>query len=325
MPDISYTFRGMNNVDDPLDVGAPVPRIRQLRFTEAVSIVNADPDNDGRVALRPGYVKRYSGDILSAWANDEYILFHEGILLKRLSLIPGATTHSLKIGLSESQPAVFCEVNGLVVYSDGTIISRIWQGKDYPMPVPTEQFKIPTPAGQCLALFYRRLLVGALDILYVSDPDTVEQMDDRLCRFPLGGRIGMIAPVDDGVYVSTDARIYFLGGHGPHEWSQPGAVVKVADYPAISGTDIILNAGLTGIEGAKGNLALFTTAKGFCFGLNGGNLINTSEWTVHPETSDRGTAIVREENGLAHYLVAMGAAGSPFNVIQLPTTTVDSI
>lgn len=54
----TFKFKGMNNVDDPADVGAPErdPRTRAVTFTEAVDLVNVDPDDDGNVARRPAVV-----------------------------------------------------------------------------------------------------------------------------------------------------------------------------------------------------------------------------------------------------------------------------
>lgn len=313
MDRIEYTFVGMNNVDDPASVGAPVPESRRLIFTEGVSIINADPDNTGGVSLRPGQVARYAGNVLSMWGDDELILFHEGILLKRF-WPETLTATTLRIGLGALQPAVFCRVNDLVVYTDGAIISRVFEGKDYPIPTPTEEFKLPVPPGQCLALFYRRLLIGSGEVLYISDPDTVAQMDSRLCQFPFGGRIKLIAPVDTGVYVGAGEAIYFLTGRGPTEWSQPGAVRKVASYAAIPGTAVSLKAELTDLSNAHGNITQFTTTRGICYGLNGREFVNVTEHKVQPPPGKTGCAVLREQNGLTHYLTVLrDCAAEPYN------------
>jgi hypothetical protein len=47
-------------------------------------------------------------------------------------------------------------------------------------------------------------------------------------HFP-GGRIILIAPVQDGIYVSTEKAIYFLSGLNPKEW----ACTAVCEYPAV--------------------------------------------------------------------------------------------
>ena len=311
MAKVSYKFSGMNNVDDVADVGAPIPKIRQLIFTQGVELVNVDPDNDGGCALRPGQLRRYSGDVAAMGAADaDGFYFQEGLLLKRLN-VPAFTSTVIYVGLRGE--VVFQVVNNVIVYTDGYVIRKIYRGADYPLPEPTQQFKIQTPAGQCLALFYRRLLVGVRDVLYVTDPDTVDQVDSRFCEFPMMGWINLIAPTDEGVFVSTDKGIYHLAGRGPLAWKEPGAVTRVADYPAISGTAVTLKAELTGFNNVAGNIAQFMTPRGVCYGLNNGMLVNVTEETVHPSGATRGTAVLREQGGLVHYLAVLRDAAEQFN------------
>ena len=314
---ITFKFRGMNNVDDPTEVGAPTVEKGKLTFAEGVSMINLDSDNQFRASMRPGQIQRYSGSILSAFSNDDTFLIHQGYFLKRF--YPETyTTAILKIGMSTLRPAVFCEVNGVIVYTDGTMISRIYQGIDYPMPVPTDQFKLPTPAGQCLALFFRRLLIGVIDELCVTDPDTVEQMDKRLCYFPLDGMITAIMPVDDGVYVGTSVSVWHLAGRGPTEWALPHHVTRVAPYPVIPGTDIQLKAELTGMN-TSGNIAMFTTTRGICYGLNGGQFINATEEKLQPPSGLTGCAILREQSGVNHYLTILrDTVTTPYNAYAEP-------
>lgn len=55
-----FRFKGMNNVDDPADVGSPerdaLTQRSTTQYTEAVSLVNVDIDNDGGVSRRSGLV-----------------------------------------------------------------------------------------------------------------------------------------------------------------------------------------------------------------------------------------------------------------------------
>lgn len=318
---ITYKTYGRNNVDEVLDVGGRVPKIRAVVFTEMADLVNADPDNNGGCSLRPGYLQRYDGDVRTMWANDDIILFQEGPALKRFNPDDFSSTF-LNLLLDPDTDANFCDVNGLVMYSDGTIIRKVYEGTDYGLTATTEEFKVPTPAGQVMAEFYRKLLVGVGAELCVSDPDTVDYMDSRLCRFPMGGRILMIAPVDDGVYLSTDKKIYFLAGGNQFEWSQPRGVRKVADYPAIKGSDIRMKAEKTGLEKVDGNLVMFATEMGYCYGLNGGFLLNVTEGKVRPGVFEAGTAVLREGGTRGrHYLAVLRTAAGAFHGEVVNTNT----
>jgi hypothetical protein len=304
MGSVTYKTIGRNHIDDPLDVGAQVPKIRKLIFTEMVELVNADPDDNGGCSLRPGFVKRYSGDVNSMFANDDIFLFQEGTTLKRLNPADFSSTF-LNIAIDDAADVAFCDVNGLVVYSDGTTVRKVSNGIDYALTVSTEEFKEATPAGTVMAVFYRKLLVGSGGVLHVTDPDTVDWMDSRLCRFKMGNEITMIAPVDDGVYVSTEEKIFFLAGSDQYEWSQPRNVRKVADHPAIKDTAVRMKSEKTGLDKVDGNLVMFATEMGYCYGLNGGMLLNATQDKVRPGPFASGTAVLRENSGSRHYLAVL--------------------
>lgn len=57
---VTFRFKGMNNVDDPTDVGASerdaLAQRATTQYTEAVDLVNVDIDNDGGISLRSGLV-----------------------------------------------------------------------------------------------------------------------------------------------------------------------------------------------------------------------------------------------------------------------------
>lgn len=317
---VTYKAYGRNNVDNALNVGAQVPKIRAVIFTELVDLVNADPDNNGGCSLRPGYLQRYDGDVRSMFANDDIILYQEGPALKRFNPADYSSSF-LNLSLDPDVDANFCDVNGLVMYSDETILRKVYEGADYGLTATTEEFKVTTPAGQVMAEFYRKLLVGVGSELCVTDPDSVDYMDSRLCRFPFGGTILMIAPVDNGVYLSTDTKIYFLAGGNQMEWSQPRNVRKVADYPAIKGTAIRMKAEKTGLEKVDGNLVMFSTEMGYCYGLNDGVLLNVTEERVRPGVFAAGTAVLREGNTGRHYLAVLRTAAGAFHGEVVNTKT----
>lgn len=312
MPTITYKHYGRNNVDDALNVGAPVPKIRQLIFTEGTDLVNVDPDNDGGCSRRGGFVQRYTGNVRSMFANDDIILFHEGTALKRFD--PDVYTSTfLNISLGATADVAYSDVNGLIVYSDNTIIRKIYAGADYPLATPTAEFKLPVPAGRCFARFKQHLLVGQADGFVVTDPESVDEMDRRQCYFPLGGPTIDILPIDGGLYVSTDTRTLFVEGHGLPQWLQPGAVREVLPVPMIPGAGILLKGCHTGLKDVFGNICMFATSMGYCYGLPGGMLIST-EAKVRPGTTfTAGTALLREMDGLRHYLAVLRTAAGAYH------------
>lgn len=313
MPTITYKHYGRNNVDDALNVGAPVPNIRQLIFTEAKDLVNADPDNDGGCSLRPGFLKRYSGNVRSMFANDDIILFHEGTALKRFNPDTFGSTF-LNIAVDDEADMAYCDVNGLIVYSDGTLIRKIYQGADYALSTVSSASKIQTPAGRSFARFKMHLLVGQDDGFVATDPESVDEMDRSSCYFPLGGPAIEIMPVDDGLYVSTDKCVKFIAGHGLPQWLQPGAVDTAFNYPALPGTGVPIKVNMTGLKDVPGKEAvMFATEMGYCYGLPGGIVVSTMDKVRSSSSFVAGTAILRELNGMRHYLAVLRTAAGVYH------------
>ncbi len=311
MPTIIYKHYGRNNVDDALNVGAPVPKIRRLIFTESVDLVNVDPDNDGGCSRRGGFVKRYSGNVRSMFGNNDIILFHEGTALKRFNPDTFGSTF-ININVQSGADVAYQEVNGLIVWSDGTIIRKVYGGTDYPLTAPTAALKVATPPGRCFSMFKHHLLVGQNDGFVMTDPEIVDEMDSRQCYFPMGGPAIEILPVDGGLYVSLDTSTYFVEGHGLPQWLQPGAVRKVLDVPMIPGAGITLKGEQTGLKDVSGNICMFATSIGYCYGLPGGIVITTRD-KVRPGTFVAGTALLREQNGMRHYLAVLRTAAGAFH------------
>ncbi len=319
MPTITYKHYGRNNVDDALNVGAPVPNIRRLVFTEAVDLVNADPDNDGGCSRRGGFVKRCTGNVRSMFANDDIILFHEGSALKRFDPDTFGSTF-VNINVQNGADVAYQDVNGLIVWSDGTIIRKVYGGVDFPLAAPAAAFKAATPAGRCFAVFKQHLLVGQDDGFVVTDPESVDEMDSNQCRFPMGGPAIEILPVDSGLYVSLDTVTYFVEGHGLPQWLQPGAVRRVLDVPIIPGTGISLQGEQTGLKDVTGNICMFATSVGYCYGLAGG-IVFTTRNKVRPGEFSAGTAVLREQNGMRHYLAVLRTAAGAFHGEVVNTKT----
>jgi hypothetical protein len=304
MATVTYKHYRQNTVDDPINVGAPVPNVHQTVYTEGVSLVNADPDNDGGCSMRPGFIQRYTGNVSAMFANDDIFLFQDGTSLKSLN----ATNYSSAfIRLLLAGTANFVYVNGLVVWSDGTSIRKVYGGADYAFTAPTDEFKVATPAGSPMCVFNGHLLIGQADGFVVTDPESVDQMDNRQCRFPLGEPVILFAPVDNGIYISTPTRFLFLAGYGPPQWLAPGAVREVFHHPAIPGTAVRFKSDLTGLENVNGNMVAITTPVGICHGLNDGIFLNVTQDKDAPGASyTSGTAVVRKSsNDLYHYLVLL--------------------
>ena len=176
------------------------------------------------------------------------------------------------------------------------------------------QFGEPAPIGHALAWFRGHMLVAQGPVLWYSHPYRYE-------LFPLGrafkvlpADITMVAPVEDGVFVSAD-QTYFLSGASPSEW----VLKTVASYPALPGTQSYARAeaGTVGEgEGLAMRTVFWSSNRGHCMGGNGGLFNNLTDVRYSYPGAQRGAGIVREVNGTNQYLSVLEGTGVAVNAAE---------
>jgi hypothetical protein len=174
------------------------------------------------------------------------------------------------------------------------------------LPLGT-QFLSPALPGTDLAEFAGYILMARGNVLYRSEPFAPELFDLRK-GLPFAGRITLVAPVDDGVYLGTESEVIWLSGRKPAEWLG----VQRLNYGVIPGT---LAQGLAEdiAEGQQGPAALFATTNGICAGLNGGSVLNLTGDRFNYPVMDEGAAVVRDLGGSVQYLVTLRGTERPGN------------
>jgi hypothetical protein len=322
MSKVTYKIGGMNNVDDPAEVGRPADS-RALVFTEGVLMVNVDP---GPVTtLRPGYSVALPGAHHSGWS-DPYngtpaeAYFVTGTLLNRLN--SDGTVTAVKFDLIPDIPVAFCQVNEAVAYSNGIQFGVIEDGADTAPFFPTDQFKERMVAGKMMEWFNGRLyalvdnppgVVGCA--LICSDsldvPGGIESMDTRQNVVDVfEGAGAMLQRVDDGLFVGTDLETFFLGMSDAVLNGGLQTQVSVAPYGVIPGTCRPIKGELLG---KSGNCCLWYSQRGVCLGTTGGGFINITQDKVSIPTGERGTALIWEKNGKVMYRAVMEGSGEAYN------------
>ncbi len=126
---------GVNNRRPDTDL--VVPKVgAYLRFG-----VNVDLHASGRMKRRPGFTESLAGaDCHSLWATPDESLAYavDGTTLYELSGPPEAIAKTaVRSGLTPGARLSFTDVNGVTIYTDGTVLRKIIAGADYPLGPPT--------------------------------------------------------------------------------------------------------------------------------------------------------------------------------------------
>jgi hypothetical protein len=299
---VEYEIATANNVKHPI--------LLDLGKGECAKLENVDILN-GSVKRRQGYTEVSLGNCHSGWSHPTK---EEGYYVKddTLFLFDGVSHISI---VSVTGPrCCFCQVNDLVIYSDGTDIGAIKGGAVVSVPVPIEDYKIPLIGGQCLEFFNGVLYIGSGTTIYKSDPYSLF-MDSRFCvESDFDSRVTMIKAVDAGLYVSTELETFFLTDE----------LRVLADYGCILGTDITIKA--ENIKnGGEGTGVLWCSLRGVCFGDNTGNFTNITQENYNFDYGAVGGALLRFRDGHIHYLASTFKENTRFNPFIQPVLDVDSV
>lgn len=306
---IKHTFRTLNNRVDPTE----------LKPDEMAVAQNVDCLDDSSIARRKGRTLVLSASGAHSFWSDpagEFAFYGESSTLKRFWADGTATTLAT---LTTDELIDFVAVNNIFVYSSATDIGYISDGVAGAFEAPTDQSKIPTAEGRFVAFYNGRLYTLSETGLYYTDAYAVNQMDERNCLIPLLGEPTMLKPVDDGLWVGKGDKTIWLGGGSPEEFTYREYTDPVVPGTATAHT----SPHRIGIK-ASGKIVLWGSSQGLCVGVNGGGMTVLTEDVLAVKPATQGSAIIREAEGHAHYLVVLKGTGTEYNKFTDAGLTVSS-
>ena len=264
--------------------------------------VNVDIDSTGRVSRRKGL--RLLAEVTaphSLWstADESRAFLISGNTLYRM--IDDGTLMLVKTGLTPDAPCFYCEVNDKVYFSNGNEMGIIsadgtwtnWGQTPYVGPTTDRQFTGP-PKGTRLAFYRGRILIGKNDdkCIWYSEPINYGCFDSASGFFLFDSAVKMIAPVDSGIFESTDTAVYFLASHSNKEME----IRRVLYTPAIAGTDTPLNAQNVSPEFSGKAICFVVQKRGICLGLGNGTIIQLTQSKVDIPEASAGCSVIDQTN-----------------------------
>lgn len=302
-------FQGSNGLNTNVDyvrLGRGEPSAMAL--SEAYNVVVQDA---GRVARRQGMTEVVSLAAWSVWAHPDgeqavlaaddglYLVTKEGELTDLG--VPLSTPKNVKFlrWVWSGPDGVHDDLFWCNGHEKGRLDLRLMAPYSWANPagdVVSDDgafYSGSVPVGYDLALWDDRIwvaqLVGDDHILWYTE--RYNPLSLRLSgRFlQVEGRVTLLAPVDDGLWVGTGGKIWFYGGQGAEGLSRN----LVASYPAIPGTVAPLSASEIGDGSLVGEGYVVSTTEGLCFlGLQG-NFINLTRKRIEYPSAQEGCACVQ--------------------------------
>ena len=170
--------------------------------------------------------------------------------------------------------------------------------KSFNIPLIT-QFLSPPPPGQNIKYYNGRIYIAQGSYLWYTEPYAYEMVNLAHNYLPLDGRITLLAPVRDGIWLSTGKETIFWKVDDPEKPSKRD--VK-SIWGVIEGTQQIIDLS-QGEEKIWGWMWL--GKDGIHLGLDGGHIRNLTWSKWMPPDASIGTALLREEMGLNQYIVGI--------------------
>ncbi len=294
-------FSGLNTSDDPVRIG-PVRHLTPDGWKSIHPLavaMNVEIDNTFALSSRKGYTSQVSGtNIHSVWTNKSGTLcfFVDDTILYQLHPDFSITTI---LNLALVNPMVFEEFNQRVYYTNKLVIGYIEDSVSHSLPTPSQDFKLPLPAGQCIAVYKSKLLVARDNVLFIGDALS-DCYDIRTGYRVFEHDITAIQPVDKGFYVS-DRKTWFISGVNPKEFVRSQADAEMI----IPNTNLQVDGQYITEDGVDGQVALWTSPEGICLGDNSGNVKNITLRKYAMPDVLQGTAMIRRTNGIIHYIVSL--------------------
>jgi len=265
---------GLNNRVDATRLRADL----ENGLTALAAAYNVDIDDSGRLTRRKGYTRIFDGSVHSIFGTDDICLFVSESSLYRL--FPSYDTEELRTGLKVGARMSYVRAGNDIYYSNGSEngivrngVAVDWVGEDYVGPTTTKTFSDP-PAGHLLEVYNGRMYIAEGEVIWYSEPFAYSWFNLASNWIPFASEIQMMRAVDGGLYVSDEAKTYFLAGEDAPQLG----ITTIAEYPAIRGTDVIVEGGLTGQEETQAKrFILWTSPRGICIGIANGGFKNLTE------------------------------------------------
>lgn len=163
----------------------------------------------------------------------------------------------------------------------------------------TTQFYNRAPVGHLCAVYRGRAYVAVDDRLHYSSAFGLELFRDT-DYIAMGGRISMIAPTLDGIYVGCPDGTFWLSGMAPESFT----VVR-AGAAAVEGSATYARAASIGGMTGEFDIPVWLSEDGPTVGTPGGSLsVVNKNW--RPGAVDRSAGIVREAGDTFQYLASLG-------------------
>lgn len=166
----------------------------------------------------------------------------------------------------------------------------------------TTQFLVPLPAGQIVRHVNGRQFVAVgREVLY-SEPMRYGLYHPVRNRIRFTKDVDLLEPAgNEGLFVASGKRTYWLGGRDPGEFSQ--RIARMAGAVPGSGTRVPSN--ILGLETTEDVPVWLARSGHFCVGLPSGGIVVLKDGEAVVPSADRAAVMLRQQGGIQQLVAAL--------------------
>lgn len=301
----------------------------RLQLGELAAAVNVDIDDAGQLRRRRGYTQQHTAEhhSLQTVGTTTYVVRSGtlGILRPDLSF-----QGLVDVG---PHPVSYTEVAGTIYYSSSAVSGKLLEGADpqpwgsldgagrwvSPVIRPTETLgavggRLLTNPPQADIIEYHRgrIYMAQGPILWHTELYLYDLVDRARNFTQFEQDITMVRSVSGGIFVGTEAKLYFLRGIAAKGMERTTLIYS----PVVRGSDVMVPTADVHPQAKnspipEGNVPLFMTTDGICVGLEDGQVHNLTRGRVQFPDAASAAALYRSDQGANAYVAVTDSAGGP--------------
>lgn len=182
---------------------------------------------------------------------------------------------------------------------------------------------VPPLPGQCLVSHKGRLWTATDSVVWFSSEKSPHWLFPAFGYYRFESAVTLLAPAEDGLYVATAERTYYLQGKDPNDMTQR----SVASVGAVRGSDVVIAADLyVGDGGFPGVQSSWMDSEGYlCVGKAGGVIVRPSKQRYCAGGASFGLAAQRQAHGMRQIITALDGTGAEVASNAADDTTVAEV
>jgi len=229
---------------------------------------------------------------------------------------PSADTDVSKIKVYMTEPNGNVFFLATIVDNEGQAVS-LTEVNNLTSILQTLNLSAP-PAGELLRFWNGRIWVVVNNTLWFTEPYSYELCNKSKNYITFEHPIHTVIPLDNGVWVGTDKKTYFIAGDEP-----PFGIKTEFNFGVLHAVQETVPGYIINPK-IQGEVGIWLSDAGLCMGTSDGSLLNLTDQIYSFPSALAGHSLYRESDGMNQILMWLKESGEYPNAYRAFTNSVNT-